>query len=605
MSEPRCIHDMVVEQACRTPDAIAVSHGDRKLAYGDLDTRSALLARRMRDAGVEPGDTVAVLLERSIELIVTLTAVMRAGGAYLYLDPAEPAGQRERILVDARARHVVTAEEFVGEVRDDLVVLRVDDAGAEQLAATGDHRISPDGPAYVCYTSGSTGDPKGVVVPHAAIFRLIDEPSWIDVRDDDVFFQLTRVGFDVSTFEIWMPLVRGLRLALGPPLHANLDFADLITMMREEGVTVLWLTSGLFHKIVTYNLEGLAGIRHLLAGGDVLSPAHVGRVMNAYPGMIFTNGYGPTENTTFSTCWTTLDPGSAPRVPIGVPIDGSTAAVLDDALRPVPQGKIGELWVGGHGVAIGYLYRPSATALRFVADPDPAAAPGSRVYRTGDLARWAQDGTLDYLGRVDRQLKIRGYRVEPSAVELEILRLPGVAQAAVVPRTYGAGDTRLIAYVAAGERDPATWTEFGAALREQLQERVPAHLVPWAVVVCPEITLNPNGKVDRSALPTTKIPRNVWNDYVAPTDAVERQLAVIWSEALDVEQVGIEDNFFDLGGHSLLAAELLAALQAEFDTALPARTLFLRPTIADLAAELRNHVRRTVPEEVATDASAR
>jgi len=599
MNELRCIHEMVVEQARRTPDAIAVSHGDRRLTYGELDARSELLAWRMRAAGVAHGDTVAVVLDRSIELIVTLTAVLRAGGAYLYLDPAEPAGQRARILADARTRHAVVDRQFDDEDLDVPVVLGVDDAGPEHPSAAVDDRISPDGPAYVCYTSGSTGDPKGVVVPHRAIFRLVDDPSWIDVRDDDVFFQLTRVGFDVSTFEIWMPLVRGLRLALGPPLHANLDFTDLTDMMRDEGVTVLWLTAGLFHKIVTHNLEGLAGIRHLLAGGDVLSPAHVSRVMDAYPGMIFTNGYGPTENTTFSTCWTTLDPGSAPRVPIGMPIDGSTAVVLGDDLQPVPHGQVGELWVGGLGVAIGYLRRPSATAVRFVADPDPTAPPGSRMYRTGDLGRWAEDGTLDYLGRFDRQLKIRGYRVEPTAVELEILRLPDVEQAAVVPRTYGAGDTRLIAYVAAGDRDPATWTAFGASLREQLQARVPAHLVPWAIVVRPEITLNPNGKVDRSALPTAKIPRNVWNDYVAPTDAVERQLVAIWSEALDVEQVGIEDNFFDLGGHSLLAAELLAALQAEFDTTLPARTLYLRPTIADFAAELRGRAGDTVPEEVA------
>jgi acyl-coenzyme A synthetase/AMP-(fatty) acid ligase/acyl carrier protein len=439
----------------------------------------------------------------------------------------------------------------------------------------------------VCYTSGSTGEPKGVVVPHRAVFRLIDSPSWIDVWDDDVFFQLTRIGFDVSTFEIWMPLVRGLRLALGPPLHADLDFAELTAMIRAEGVTVLWLTTGLFHKIVTHHLDGLAGIRHLLAGGDVLSPAHVQRVMAAYPDLIFTNGYGPTENTTFSTCWTTRTAGSAPRVPIGVPIDGSTAAVLDDHLRPVGAGEIGELWVGGHGVATGYLNRAGATAEKFVADPDPAAPPGSRMYRTGDLVRWSEEGTLDFLGRADRQVKIRGFRVEPSTVEMELLRQPGVEQAAALTRTDGAGDTRLIAYVAVGQMDPAEWNSFGTSLRERLQATVPAHLVPWAIIVRSEIPLNPNGKVDRSSLPIEKIPRNVWNDYVEPADPVEHRLAAIWSDALDVDPVGVQDNFFDLGGHSLLAAELLAALQHEFDIALPARTLYLRPTIADLAEELR------------------
>ncbi len=588
MDTPRCIHELFVEQAARTPDATAVSQGRRVLTYRQLDGVSDVLAQRLRVAGVTSGDIVAVVLERSLELIVALTAILKAGGAYLYLDPAEPAEQRTRILSDAAARYAVVDAETRDQVGGVTNVLNLDDPPTVPAAAGSVLEINPDTPAYVCYTSGSTGDPKGVVVPHRAIFRLVHSPSWIDVHDDDVFFQLTRVGFDVSTFEIWMPLVRGLRLALGPPLHTDLDFAELTDMIRAEGVTVLWLTTGLFHKIVTHHLDSLAGIRHLLAGGDVLSPTHVRRVMAAYPDLIFTNGYGPTENTTFSTCWTTRTAGDAARVPIGRPIDGSTVAVLDDTLRAVAPGEIGELWVGGHGVATGYLNRPGATAEKFVADPHPAAPPGSRMYRTGDLARWS-DGTLDFLGRADRQVKIRGYRVEPSAVEMELLRQPGVEQAAALTRTDGAGDTRLIAYVAVGQLDPAEWNSFGTSLREKLQATVPAHLVPWAIIVRSEIPLNPNGKVDRSSLPPEKIPRNVWNDYVEPNDLVERRLAAIWSDALAVEPVGVRDNFFDLGGHSLLAAELLAALQYEFDVALPARTLYLRPTIADLAEELRGH----------------
>jgi amino acid adenylation domain-containing protein len=580
----QCIHDLIAEQAERTPAATAVSMAGRSVSYRELDTASAELAGRLCAAGVRAGDVVAVLLDRSVELIVALTAVLKAGGAYLYLDPAEPAGQRELILADAQPAATVTDRDTA--VRGLVNPVYLGDPGppaaAGQLPA-----VSPDSPAYVCYTSGSTGEPKGVVVPHRAVYRLVAAPSWIDIQPGDVFFQLTRVGFDVSTFEIWTPLVHGLRLALGPPLRADLDFAELTEMINAEGVTVLWLTTGLFHKIVTHHLDGLAGLRHLLAGGDVLSPEHVRRVMTAYPELTFTNGYGPTENTTFSTCWTAHTPSGAPRVPIGLPVDGSTAVVRDYLLRPVADGETGELWVGGQGVATGYLNRPAATAVRFVADPDPAVPPGSRSYRTGDLARVAADGNLDFLGRADRQLKVRGYRVEPSMVEMELLRQPGVEQAAVIARTDGAGDTRLIGYVAAGALDPAQWTSFGTSLRQALRASMPAHLVPWAIVVRAEIPLNGNGKLDRSALPAEKVPRNVWNAYVQPGDPVESRLAAIWSDALDVEPVGVEDNFFDLGGHSLLAAELLVAVQSEFDVALPARTLYLQPTIAELADGLR------------------
>jgi amino acid adenylation domain-containing protein len=578
---------MFRDQVKRAPDAIAVSHGSRALTYRELDSLSDALGQRLRTAGVGGGDIVAVVLERSADLIVALTAILKADGAYLYLDPAESADQRARILSDAAVRYAVAdsaTRDAVGAIPNVLDVV-----GHAGTPPRGDPwpRISPDSPAYVCYTSGSTGEPKGVIVSHRAIFRLVADPSWIDPRDNDVFFQLTRVGFDVSTFEIWMPLVRGLRLAIGPPLRANLDFAELAEQIRAEGVTVLWLTTGLFNKMVTHHLDGLAGIRHLLAGGDVLSPAHVQRVMAAYPGLIFTNGYGPTENTTFSTCWTTREAGHAPRVPIGVPIDGSTAAVLDDRLGQVALGEMGELWVGGSGVALGYLNRPAATAEKFVADPDPQAPPGSRMYRTGDLARWTDDGTLDLFGRADRQVKIRGYRVEPNAVEIELLRQPYVEQAAVLTRIAASGDTRLVAYVAVGAMDPAQWNAYGATLRERLQATMPAYMVPWAIIVRSQIPLSLNGKVDRLALPQEKIQRNVWNDYVEPDDQVEWRLADIWSDALDIEPVGVEDNFFDLGGHSLLAAEVLAALQQEFNVTLTARTLYLRPTIAALAESLR------------------
>ncbi|WP_435208796.1 amino acid adenylation domain-containing protein [Streptomyces sp. bgisy034] len=579
---------MVAEQATRTPDRIAVSYRERTLTYRQLDEGSNALARRLRSVGVGGGSVVAVVLERSPDLIVALTAILKAGGAYLYLDPAEPAHQRERILRDAAARFAVAAPETTALVPSiEHVLCMSDDEPAPVTPLAAAAPLGPDTPMYVCYTSGSTGEPKGVVVPHRAVFRLINDPWWIDIRDDDVFLQMTRVGFDVSTFEIWSPLVKGCRLALAAPGHA--DLMEIVKTIQAEGVSILWLTTGLFHKMVDHHLDGLGGVRHLLAGGDVLSPAHVQRLLAAHPHLLFTNGYGPTENTTFTTCWNSRTMGSEPRVPIGRPIDGTTAMVLDDGMQPVAPGEVGELWVGGEGLATGYLNKPVATAEKFVASLD-SAQPGSRMYRTGDLVTQSADGTLDFLGRADRQLKIRGYRVEPSTVEMELLRQPGVRQAAALAHTDGAGDARLVAYVAVGDMGSDESAAFSAALRERLHETLPVHLVPWAIFPVPDIPLNANGKVDRSSLPAVKMARNVWNDYVPPGDAIERTLAAIWSDTLEVEPIGVTDDFFDLGGHSLMAAELIAALQKQFDVSLTARTLFLHPTIEDLAQELRQQL---------------
>jgi amino acid adenylation domain-containing protein len=458
------------------------------------------------------------------------------------------------------------------------IVLPVDltdpDDGPTQPPAV---QVGPDNLAYVSYTSGSTGEPKGVSVPHRAVARLVSAPDWATLGPDDVFLQAAPVAFDAATLEIWAPLCNGGRLALLPA--GQLDIEQVAETIRAEGVSVLWLTAGLFNQVIDGHLDQLGGVRHLIAGGDVVSPDAVTRLLAAHPHLVFSNGYGPTENTTFTTCATIRAPYQGGPVPIGRAISGTRVAVLDPDLRPVPIGVAGELYAGGAGLARGYLGRPGATAQRFL--PDPAGS-GERLYRTGDLVRWRADGMLEFLGRADRQVKVNGYRIEPAEIESALLANANVRAAAVLA-AESAGGKRLVGYVVPVE---AALDDGGlpSELRSWLRERLPGYLVPARIVALEEFPLTPNGKLDRAALPElNRAPRNVPNDYIAPNTHLERLLCDLWGDALGIADIGTDDDFFELGGHSLIAAELLARLQQEFGIELSARTLYLSPTVGELA----------------------
>ncbi|MBV1850533.1 non-ribosomal peptide synthetase [Catellatospora tritici] len=583
----RCVHELVAEQASRNPEAVAVSRGAETLTYAQLDQQADTLAARLRDRGVGEGDVVAVLQGRSPSIVVTLLGILKAGAAYLVLDPQDTPVRHARLIHTAGARLAVAENALLDLVPEGVPALDLDAAGQGQsTAAPAPVGQNPDTLAYVSFTSGTTGEPRGVGVPHRAISRLVRDPNWIDIAAADVFLLLAPIAFDASTLEIWAPLVNGCRLAVAPDGVLELD--RLADVLKQEAVSVLWLTAGLFHQLAATRLDAFGGIRHLVAGGDVISPGHLERLLQAHPRLVFTNGYGPTENTTFTTCWTTTAAPASGPVPIGHPITGTRVAVLDTALRPVPTGCWGELYAAGDGLARGYVNSAQATADRFLPDTF-SGRPGARMYRTGDLARWSADGVLEFLGRVDNQLKIQGFRVEPNHVEAELTRLPEVLAAAVVAQSDDAGGKRLLAYVVVAEQTGTDDEGLGVRLRERLRQTLPPYAVPWAIVVLDELPLTANGKVDRRALPVaSRMPRNVGNDFVEPRDTVERRLAALWGEVLGVEPIGADDDFFDMGGHSLLAAELLGTLKEGFGVDVPARVLYLQPTIAELAQHLRD-----------------
>ncbi|WP_269330724.1 non-ribosomal peptide synthetase [Streptacidiphilus albus] len=587
-------------RAARTPDAVAVVSDGVEWTFAELDDRAERLARHLLELGVGAGAErgVAVLMQRSADLVVGLLAVVRAGGYYVPLDSRYPDAHRALIVAETRADVVLTDavhyEQALG-LGPAVTVVVVDKAVAEAppLAANpadadADTRADAGRLAYVMYTSGSTGRPKGVAVTQRDVAALAQDRRFAGEGLRRVLLHSPH-SFDASTFELWVPLLTGGRVVVAP--EGELTAASLERTLADGGVTGLWLTAGLFALVAEESPSCFAGVREVWTGGDVVSPTAVERVRAACPGIRVVNGYGPTETTTFATTHTvapaavSAEPtGSAPRaLPIGRPLDNTRAYVLDAALRPVPVGCAGELYLAGSGLARGYLDRPGATAERFVADPFGPA--GERMYRTGDLARWSGDGELDYLGRADDQVKLRGFRIEPGEVGAALTALPGVAHGLAVVREDVPGHKRLVGYVVPTDAARADGSLDPAAVRAGLAAVLPEYLVPAAVVVLEALPLTVNGKPDRRALPAPDLP--------APSDRTPRTpqeevLAALFAEVLGLERVGIDDDFFDLGGHSLLATRLLSRLRTVLGVEAALRDLFEAPTVAGLAERLRD-----------------
>ncbi|MEV0074645.1 non-ribosomal peptide synthetase [Amycolatopsis sp. NPDC050768] len=561
----------------RSPGRVAICGDGGELTYAGLDGRSDRLAGVLRDAGVRPGDVVGVEASRGIATVVGLLAILKAGAGYLALDYRYPLHHREILLRDAGVDIVLVPDDRAVVLPDRMRPVRSDlDYPGKGFTAAG---LRAEDIAYVAYTSGSTGEPKGVCVPHRAVCRLVVDSDFLTIGAGDSFLQYAPVAFDASTLEIWGSLLNGARLVLAPP--GDLSAKELTKFARRHGVTVLWLTAGLFHQAVDDGLDDLRGLRYLVAGGDVLSPAHVRRAAAALPGTTVVNGYGPTENTTFTCCHRVSGPVDGP-VPVGTPIRGSGAHVLGEDLEPVPDGTIGELYATGAGLAHGYWGKPALTAERFLPDT-VTGIPGRRMYRTGDLALRRPDGVFEYHGRADQQVKIRGFRIEPGEVEAAVADLPGVAGAVVVAGTAPAGK-RLVAWVV-----PAPGARLSTLdLRRRLADVLPEYARPARVRLANELPLTANGKVDRVALANEASPDRpeLSVPYRAPGSELEQAVATLWTDHLGVAGIGADDDFFELGGHSLAGVRIIGELAGRFGVEISPVDFYLDPTPAGLAGTI-------------------
>jgi amino acid adenylation domain-containing protein len=562
LTERRSVGELFVETCGLHAERTALSWQGGSWSYAKLGERAAGYAAALRDAGVSPGERVGVSLPRSADLIAALLGVLEAGACYVPMEPEFPETRRREILEDAGVRVLIAADGSLPGM--ELAVICPDAVGTAepQVIARG-----PDDPAYVMYTSGSTGKPKGVVVPHRGIVRLVKGADYCEFGPDEVIVQASTAAFDAATYEIYGSLLNGGRLVL---LEKGSTLDEIATVVREEGVTAMFLTSGLFELMVDERLDDLQGVRQLLTGGEAFSLSHMRRAFEGLPNTRLIHAYGPTENTTFTTCHLVrkkdIDSGI---IPIGGPIAGTTVRIVDEQGREVPAGVPGELQCGGPGLALGYLGRSELTEEKFIEN-------GS-WYRTGDVCRWSEEGLVEFVGRVDEQVKLRGFRIEPGEVETTLAKHPAVQRCKVAVRGSGAGGKRMLAWYS-----PVEGASGGVgAIRTWLATQLPAFMQPDAIVSVDQFPLNRNGKVDVSALPEPHSAGR--SESKAPAGPVEEKLATIWRDILKVDEIGRDDEFFDLGGNSLGGLQLFSRIHREFDVSLPLATLLQARSISALA----------------------
>ncbi|MCY9513728.1 hybrid non-ribosomal peptide synthetase/type I polyketide synthase [Paenibacillus apiarius] len=571
----KTIHELFEEQVLLSPESTAVTDERRSHTYRELNEQANRIARALRADGMERGQVVGLMANRSTEMIAGIFGILKSGGVYLPLDSAHPAERIAYMLKDGQVRTVLASSGLEALVPKQAKVRVLDEAlldGGEAADMTPVN--GPEHPAYVMYTSGSTGMPKGVMVGHRNVVRLVRNTNYVQVEAADCMLQAGAIGFDALTFEVFGALLNGASLHIADK-HTLLDSARLDAFLRARAISVALLTPALFNQLAQQRPVMFARMRHLIVGGDVLSPKHIQAVRQACPGLTMWNAYGPTENTVISTCFR-IDREYADHIPIGLPISNSTAYIIDRYDNLLPIGVPGELIVGGDGVALGYLNQPELTAEKFV--PDLFRSRGV-MYRTGDMARWQEDGSIEYMGRIDQQVKIRGHRIEIGEIETMLLQHKSIREAAVTARIRGA-QTELCAYVAASEQVPAS------ELRAHLAANLPDYMIPSHFVQLERIPLTPNGKLDRKALPAPAEPARFVQDAAMPRTELERLIAEAWKAVLELDRIGIHDKYFEVGGNSINLIQLQSKLQRQLGREVSIVTLFQYPTVHDLAAHL-------------------
>jgi amino acid adenylation domain-containing protein len=581
------VHELFEQAATKYAGSIAVSYGEESLTYKELNERANQVANYLRKLGAGTDVPIGISMERSVQMIVGWLGILKAGAAYVPLDPDYPKERLAFMVEDTRMPVILTQKSLLGHLPPNNTNTKLICLDTDWKAITRENTTAPitgtgaENLAYVIYTSGSTGRPKGAAVPHRGIVRLVFNTNYIQFDRNDRLAQVSNSSFDAATFEVWGSLLHGGQL-VGVDKDVFLSPKAFASVLRQERITGMFLTTALFNQIAADVPEAYLGMKHVLFGGEVADAKSIRTVLKHGAPQHLIHCYGPTESTTFSSCYEVKSlPEGAKSIPIGGPISNTTYYVLDKHLQPVPVGVLGELYIGGDGLARGYFNRPEMTATKFIPNPFSGDTK-SRLYKTGDLVRWLPEGVIDFAGRIDSQVKIRGFRIEPEEIETVLKQQPALRDALVLVREDVPGQKRLVAYAVPKTNNSVTPDE----LRLALKQRLPDYMIPSAFVMMESFPLTPNGKIDRRILPKPEhVRENVGVE--PPSSFLENRLRRIWQEVLSCPSVRLTDNFFELGGHSLLAVKLFSQIEKTLGQKLPLQILFQAPTVQQLAKLMR------------------